>query len=135
MYGLALLIRILHICLIAFVICVPFMKIQWPIAVLHLTTVLSLLAHWYVDKDTCFLTILETVFLGSTPNTSFMHQLVSPVYKIQDADLKKLVWYITPVLGLMSAIRIWNSRDLIKRELSIICNSRQQYDLSQPHTF
>lgn len=110
-------IRFLHLCLILFVVLTPFLKTPWTIAVLHATTIISLLAHWYVDQDTCALTLLESLITGEPHNTSFMHQLVSPIYKIQDDRIKQIVWYVTPLLGLLSLFKLWMSKDLILNEL------------------
>jgi hypothetical protein len=35
-----------------------------------------------------------------------MYQIVSPIYKIQDAQLNHFVMYVTPVLGLISLKRL-----------------------------
>jgi len=81
---------------------------------------MSLMAHWYFDQDTCFLTLLESMLLGKPMDSSLMHQLVSPVYKIKDKDVKSFVWLVTPLLAVISAQRLWLQRDVVKRELSRI---------------
>lgn len=117
-------IKVTHLAVVIFITVTPFLKkLQWPLAVLHVTSVASLLVHWYVDQDTCFLTLLESMLLGINPKTSFMHRLVSPVYKIQDKDVRQIVWIVTPLLGLISVSRLWNARYLIKHEMHEMYNN------------
>ena len=121
-------IKIIHVGVVLFIVVVPFLKkIQWTVALLHVTSVVSLLVHWYVDEDTCFLTLLESMLLGIDTKTSFMHRLVSPIYKIQDKDLKRLVWIVTPILGLITLTRLYNARNLIKREILLMYKEAQRF--------
>ena len=118
------LIRILHITLILFITCIPFMRnVHWPLLVLHSTSVFTLMAHWWSNQDACFLTLLECTMRGLPEqlckSTSFMYQLVSPVYNIEDDQLKRFVMIVTPILGAISAYRIYKIWPLIKYELSV----------------
>jgi hypothetical protein len=117
---LADLIWILHMLLIAFVVLVPFVTTKWPILTLHLATVVTLMIHWILDQDACFLTFLESILRGIQHNQSFVHQVVSPVYKIQDENIKRIVWYATPFLGLMSFNKLWRLQPIIRHDLRLI---------------
>lgn len=116
------LVKIMHIALVVFITSIPFIKnIKWPLLLLHSTGVLTLMTHWITNQDACFLTLLECTLRGLTPDectaTSFMSQLVSPVYKIEDSSLRTLVMYVTPALGLISFTRLTKLWPEIKREL------------------
>ena len=100
-------IRLVHILLVLFVIVVPFIKAaKWPLLLIHFMTILTLFAHWIFNEDTCFLTLVESTLRGVPLEYSFMYQIVSPIYKIQDESLKQCVMYITPLLGLVSFQRL-----------------------------
>jgi len=112
--------RLLHGALIAFVVIVPFVKqAQWHVLLLHLAVICTLMVHWIVDQDTCFLTIVECFLRGIEPSTSFVHQLVSPVYKIEDAQVKRVVWILTPFLGLLTLTKLWHLRSRLFQEFRL----------------
>lgn len=100
-------IRVLHLLLIVFVVCTPFLFLLpdsyvpeklWPLLILHFTVCLSLLVHWKFNNDTCFLTVVESTLRGVPMQSSFMHSIVSPVYKIQNDTLKDVSNIAVPVL-------------------------------------
>lgn len=114
----SLLIRILHVLLILFVIIVPFIpNVEWTFLVLHISTVMSLLVHWLMNNDSCFLTLVETKMRGVESSESFIHSIVSPVYKISDTDTKELVSNITPLLGLVSLMRLSKNWEVVKSDI------------------
>lgn len=110
--------NLLHVFLVVFVVVTPLLKQSaWSILVIHFTTCLSLLVHWYFNDDTCFLTLLEAKIRGIPAKNSFMHTLVSPVYDIQDETIARLSHPITYLVAIISAYRLWTQRDLIKMEM------------------
>ena len=72
-------IRVLHLAFVAFVVLAPFSPTPhlWFV---HMTVVPSLLVHWLLNSDECALTMLEMRVRGVSKSTSFMGQLVGPVY-------------------------------------------------------
>ena len=46
--------------------------------------------HWSVNDDTCALTQAEIAITGKKKEDSFMHQIVSPIYKMDDTEANKL---------------------------------------------
>jgi len=111
-------ISVLHVLLIIFIIVVPFYpRADWMLLVLHVSSVMTLVVHWMLNNDGCFLTLVESRLRGIDDTESFMHRIVSPVYKIDDLELKSLVSNITPLLGLVSLLRLIRSRDVIKSDL------------------
>lgn len=122
---LANLIRILHVLLILFILCVPFVKkIPWQLILLHFVIVGSLLLHWVTNNDDCLLSNLESKLRGIPVETSFMYSLVSPVYKndISDEQIRVLVTFVTPFLGCATLFRFINNWDMIKENI-------QQYNI------
>ena len=113
-------VRLLHILLIMFIVVVPFIiRVHWTFLLLHASASILLLLHWFAHEDTCALTYLESYLRGVPVKQSFMYDLVSPVYKIEDAQLKKLVSIATIILGLVSASRLYNNWHIIKNDLTI----------------
>ena len=116
-----LIIRCLHIFLIVFMVGVPLTKnVDWSLLVLHLSTSILLLLHWAVNEDKCAMTYLESYIRGIPVSNSFMYQLVSSVYNINDEKLKKIVTFSTIILGGISAYRLYKSWDFVKSQLYIV---------------
>jgi len=47
--------------------------------------------HWMMNDDTCALTQLEAKITGKDPSKTFISQVVSPIYKINDNQAKDLI--------------------------------------------
>lgn len=63
---------------------------------------LSLLTHWLTNNDTCALTVVEAIVRGAPSDQTFMHRLVSPVYKFNHETVYYAT-YIGTILLLMTA--------------------------------
>jgi len=99
-------IKSLHFFLIVFVLLGVFLKDN-NLKQLHSAVILSMLVHWIFNDDSCFLTVLEKQISGKTENNeTFIFKLVSPVYKINDNSLGKLVHFITLILYTYSIYRL-----------------------------
>ena len=123
---LANIVKIIHILFIIFVILTPFIKnIIWLILVLHIVIIISLIVHWITNQDVCFLTWLECYLKGIPSKDSFIHSLVSPIYKIENDQLKLLSYIITPLLGFISMSRLFTNKQIIKSDIeNITFNSK-----------
>ncbi len=106
-------IRILHILLVAFVLIAPFLK-QTGYIVLHITLCISLLIHWYNNSDMCSLSLLESRLRGVEYTDTFMHQIVSPVYNINDALISKICYIVVLILLCTSVYKLIKSGVLSK---------------------
>lgn len=135
MIILADLIWLLHILLIIFIIVVPFLpNIKWPILILHVAGVLSLLTHWILNNDSCALTLLECFLRGldgdNCKKNSFMYQLIAPVYNIPENDLKPIIFWGTIFLGVVSFSRLYKNWDKIKTEMLFmyqqVCENKEE---------
>ncbi len=123
-------VQLLHVTLVLFVLFVPFSpNLNWHWYVLHFTTVASLLVHWLYNDDTCFLTLVESSLTGTKVKNTFIHSIVSPIYKISDLHVRTTTTYLTIILGLMSLVRIFKQWFQIKIDISKL---KQQWNTSLP---
>lgn len=113
-------VRLIHLALVLFVVVVPLAAgkdTHWSILAVHCMTVVTLLVHWITKQNACFLTLVESTLRG-VPNTqSFMYSIVAPVYQIDDAELRDIVQVVTPILGVISAVKLSNKWAEMKEEL------------------
>jgi hypothetical protein len=121
-------IRLLHTLLVLFVIGVPFLadNQSWCIFAIHCMTVITLLVHWWTKQSACFLTLLESTLRGIPSHRSFMHSIVNPVYQIDDTELKRLVHLVTPILGIISAIRLSSKWKEMKDDIDRFLRGRER---------
>jgi uncharacterized protein DUF2784 len=99
-------VSLLHVLLILFVASVPFLALEFPWYMLHLTVVLGLVVHWALRTDVCALTYIEASLRGMPPDKSFIYSIVGPVFNIEDSTLRKFVFTSTILLGFLSAYRV-----------------------------
>lgn len=99
----------LHWALVLFMVWAPFGSSRTAL-VLHLIATPFLWAHWLLNDDTCFLTLVEKQLRGlENDSASFFHALVSPVYKMPDSDVRAACWLASIVLWLVTLSRVgWN---------------------------
>jgi len=120
------LVRVLHVALILFIIVTPFITTSWSIRALHLVTIVGILVHWFVNDDTCFLTMVESKLRGIPPTSSFMYSLVNPIYKVQDETLSKLSKVLLPLLGIITTYQLYRDGDHVMLELSMILSALKE---------
>lgn len=97
---------VLHVVFIAFMLTAPFSSNRTLLAT-HVVVTPFLWLHWWLNDDTCALTIVEKKLRGiSDDDKSFVHALVSPVYKIRDADVRVASWYASITLWLVAVARV-----------------------------
>lgn len=101
----AWLVTALHIGLVIFAVWAPFSGNRTAL-VAHALLLPFLWVHWLLNDDTCALTILERKLRGVEASESFVHALVSPVYKIRDADARAVAWVASVLLWLVSASQV-----------------------------
>ncbi len=106
---------VIHILLILFILIAPF-SYNIGILVLHLASVVSILIHWSVNNDACFLTMIETNLRGVEKSESFIHNLVSPVYNFSEKDVGNICYITLFVLGSVSAFKIFKFFKKFKTE-------------------
>ena len=101
----ATIVRIVHAAFVAFMVLAPFTHNK-SVLVLHLVVTPVLWLHWLLNDDTCALTLLERHVRGVDVSESFMHAIVSPIYKVRDVDLRVLSWIASIVLWLITLSKV-----------------------------
>ncbi len=104
---------VLHIAFVLWVLIVPFTNNE-PMLVLHLIVLPFLWFHWWVNDDTCALTLAERSLRGVPSEESFFHNLVSPVYKIRDSDMRTASWAISILLWLVTLAKVLQRPAMIR---------------------
>lgn len=104
---------VLHMLFVAWVVIVPFTNNE-PMLVLHLIVMPFLWFHWALSDDTCALTLMERHLRGVPAEESFFHNLVSPVYKIRDADIRTISWFLSVALWLVTLYKVLRRPGMIK---------------------
>lgn len=104
---------LLHIMFVLWVVITPFTHNE-PMLVLHLMVMPFLWFHWVLADDTCALTLMERHLRGVPSDESFFHNLVSPVYKIRDKDLRAASWIASVVLWLITLSKVLQRPQMIR---------------------
>ncbi len=104
---------VLHVLFVLWVLVTPFTDNE-PMLVLHLMVMPFLWLHWAVNDDTCALTLAERHLRGVSANDSFFHNLVSPVYKIRDQDLRVVCWWFSVGLWLVTLSKVLRRPAMIR---------------------
>ena len=104
---------LLHMLFVLWVIVVPFTNNE-PMLVLHLIVMPFLWFHWWMNDDTCALTLMERHLRGVPSEESFFHNLVSPVYKIKDKDIQVASWWLSVLLWLVTVSKVLKRPQMIK---------------------
>ena len=108
-------IQIFHVIIIAYFVFAPY--IRWEVDVplsqvapkkysslygkltlmdgFYIISVVSLITHWMLNSDMCFLTELERIVRGNdTSRNSFLKRLIRPLYIISDKNIKDLSYFV-----------------------------------------
>ena len=108
MYKLLLyLIRVIHILLVIFIVCTPFLNIN-AYLLLHIIIVPFIILHWIMNNNTCALTVAEyylrEIITGKPVDRSkcFMSRLIDPVYDFKKNYQNKRVIIYGSAIGLFS---------------------------------
>jgi hypothetical protein len=107
---LANVIFMVHLLFILFMVIIPFTE-NSLLHILHITTTVTLLVHWVLNSDACFLSLLESKIRNIEYTESFISRIVSPVYKLND---NSVVYIITILLSLISVTKLSKSLYLKK---------------------
>ncbi len=103
------LINVIHICIVLFVVIIPFLNSNYFL-LLHAIVVPFILLHWVTNNNTCALTIAEYYIRELATgkpvdkSQSFMAQLIEPVYdfKKNNQDDSTLLYIVTTALVTLS---------------------------------
>lgn len=104
---------LLHILFVLWVVAVPFTNNE-PMLVLHLIVMPFLWFHWLLSDDTCALTLMERHLRGVPAEESFFHNLVSPIYKITDSNVRTASWVISVLLWLYTLSKVLKRPQMVR---------------------
>lgn len=104
---------VLHVMFLLWVVVTPFTNNE-PMLVLHLMVMPFLWFHWWLNDDTCALTLMEQHLRGVQQEESFFHSLVSPVYKIRDGDMRTVSWIASVVLWLITLSKVMRRPAMVR---------------------
>lgn len=104
---------LLHAAFVLWFCLTPFVGSE-PMLVLHLFIGPFLFFHWIMNDDTCSLTLLEMKLRGLEKcETSFFYNLVSPIYKPRDAEVRSVAWVLAVSLWLVTVSRVLRRPNMI----------------------
>lgn len=106
----ALVVRIIHLLIILAVISGPFILSDKSYLTLYSVAISCILIHWFLNNDKCVMTELEAFVTGQKVDSTFLHSIVNPIYKIRSCH----IWIGTSILLLLAFIK------LLQRDTSTI---------------
>jgi hypothetical protein len=101
------LINIIHICIVLFVVIIPFLNSNYFL-LLHLIIVPFIILHWATNNNTCALTVAEyyitELVTGKPVNKSktFFGRLIEPVYDFNKNNQDESIFLYIVTIGLVS---------------------------------
>ncbi len=109
------LISVLHVMVILFVVCAPFSNSNY-LLIMHIIIIPFILLHWYLNNNTCSLTVMEKFVKDKTEgqNTNhedcFTYKFIAPIYDFNKntKDFSNFTYIITIGLWLVSVYSIFN---------------------------
>jgi len=104
---LANIISLLHLLFVLFVTCTPFL-VTSSIVLLYYCFILFFVGiHWITNNDTCILTLIEAKLRGKKSTSTFMGQLISPIYKISAIEIHICAAFL--FLFALYKSKVWDS--------------------------
>ncbi len=111
---LLMLIVFAHVLYVMFIILTPFIGNNY-FMILHAIVVPFMMLHWYINDNTCVLTLIEKQIrcklYGSypDPNDCITYKLIAPVYDFNKnhVDQTHAIYAITTILWIISCCRLY----------------------------
>jgi hypothetical protein len=95
----------IHLLIAGFILFAPLSNMIL-ILMIHFVSVISLITHWKMNSNMCFLTLLEGYIRGTPRQNTFMYSVIAPVYNISSTQWGEVVTIITLILGFISLTKI-----------------------------
>ena len=115
------LIYVIHLCVLAFVIIVPFTSNQKAL-VIEMGLLLAIMFHWITNNQVCCLTEFEKILRGETDDQqTFFGKLVGPVYSFgKDSQMYQVILFVLIMITLykvrpLEALEVKQLRDLFTK--------------------
>lgn len=105
----------IHICVVLFVIVVPFMNSNY-LLLMHSIIVPFIILHWIVNDNTCALSLIEKQIrkkmnngISVDENDCFTCRIINPIYDFKSnyEQFSKFIYFITTVLWLISSSKLY----------------------------
>lgn len=88
-------ISLLHAAIFAWALVAPFSS-SATLRASYVIFAPFLMLHWILNDDTCVLTTLECALRGLDDcSASYVHMLISPLYKMHESDASTIAWAYT----------------------------------------
>lgn len=113
-----------HIFVVLFIVFTPFLDVPPAFLILHITSCICLMLHWYSNSDVCSLTVIEGQLRGVHRTETFTHKFISPVYKITSTEWSNIVWIITFIVMCVSIYKLYHT-DKFKTALKCYYDSKE----------
>jgi hypothetical protein len=105
---------LLHIAFVLFIVITPFVGSNYFL-VMHVITVPFMLLHWYLNDNTCCLTLIESQLrykiYGKMPSQEdcISYKLIAPVYdfKKNNTDIDTFLYSVSILLWVGSICKLW----------------------------
>ena len=112
-------IALLHLLFIIFVVTTPFVTDNPFILLYYCLILVFVMIHWYLNNDTCVLTIIEAKLRGKKDTETFMGRLIKPIYNISSKEIQYFA--IALLIFAFLKIRLWEKErcDTIYRILYV----------------
>ncbi len=109
------LITVLHVMVILFVVCSPFSNSNY-LLIMHIIIIPFILLHWYLNNNTCSLTVMEKFVKDKTEGQDtnkedcFTYKFIAPIYDFNKntKDFSNFTYIITIGLWLISVYSFTN---------------------------
>lgn len=99
--------------IMAFVVFAPFLYYA-PVTIIHIMFCILLMLHWITNQNICFLTVLEAKFKNKPLDQTLIHEILEPIYKIQENSLNILIWTFTISITLYSIYTLYKNENFQK---------------------
>ena len=108
----ACIVKVIHIIIMLLVLIIPFTNFR-KLLDMYILFIPFLFYHWIMNDDTCFLTYVERYLRGVEKEESWINEIVSPVYKIDNDTAGTMTKTITLLLYYYVLIKT-NKVDIMK---------------------
>jgi len=98
-------IALLHLLFIIFVVTTPFVTDNPFILLYYCFILFFVMIHWYLNNDTCVLTLIESKLRGKKDSETFMGRLLKPIYNVSSNEIKYFSLFL--FIFAFLKIRIW----------------------------
>lgn len=104
----AWLIRAVHLVFVLAITATPFVTKRIELLLLHFVFVVGMMLHWYLNENTCVLTLLEAAVRGVPSDKTFVFSIVAPIYDfpLSMSQQRSAIWGVSICLALKSLKQI-----------------------------